>query len=200
MRVVGQHERDARLVVDAVRARGGLAFLMDAVVLDLEIKILAEELAQPERALLRAGVVVVDQLLLDLARETAGEADQPLGVLREQRPVDARADVKALGKGCRDEIAEVPVARLVFAQQDQVGIVVVAAVLLVAEIARRHIDLAADDRLDARAAAGLVEGDCAVHHAVIGDRDGALSQLFDALGQRVGPAGAVEQGVFAVHM
>ena len=200
VRVVGQHERDARLAADAVAAAGGHALLADAVVLDLEIEVLAEDLAQPQRALLRAGVVVVDELLLDLARETAREADEALGMLFEHGPVDARLDVKALGEGHRHEIAEVAVARLVLAQQNQVGIVVVAAVLLVRHAARGDVDLAADDGLHARLAAGLVKGHGAEHHAVIGQRDGLLAQLLDALCERVDAAGAVEQGVFAVDV
>ena len=121
MRVVGQHEGDARLAPDAVAAAGGHALLADAVVLDLQIEVLAEDLAQPQRALLRSGVVVVDDLLLDLAGETAGETDQPLGMFFEQRPVDAGLDVKALGEGGRHEIAEIAVARLVPAQQKPRG-------------------------------------------------------------------------------
>ena len=200
MRVVRQHQRDARLAVEAVVGVGRHALLADAVVLDLEIKVLAEPFAQPERPLLRALIVVVDQLLLDLAGKTAGEADQPLGVLFEQRPVDAGLDVKAVGKGHRDKVAEIAVARLVFAQQYQVRIVVVAAVLAVGHVARSDIDLAADDGLDPLGAAGLVKGDGAVHHTVVGERDGALPQLLDALGQLVRAAGAVEQGIFAVDV
>ena len=200
MRVVRQHQRDARLAVETVVGVGRHALLADAVVLDLEIKVVAEALAQPERPLLCALVVVMDQLLLDLAGEAARETDKPLRVLFQQGPVDAGLDVKAVGKGHGDEIAEIAVARLVFAQQDQMRIVVVAAVLAVGHIARGDIDLAADDGLDALGAAGLVKGDGAVHHTVVGERDGALPQLLDALRQLVRAARAVEQGIFAVDV
>ena len=62
------------------------------------------------------------------------------------------------------------------------------------------IPSAADDGLDPLGAAGLVKGDGAVHHTVVGERDGALPQLLDALGQLVRAAGAVEQGIFAVDV
>ena len=200
MRVVRQHQRDARLAVETEVGVGRHALLADAVVLDLQIKVLAEELAQPKGPLLRALVVVVDQLLLDLAGETAGETHEPLCVLRKQRPVDAGLDVKAFGEGHRDEIAQVAIARFVLAQQYQMRIVVVPPVLAVGPVARRDIDLAADDGLDALGAAGLVKGHGAVHHAVVGQRDGVLPQLLDALCQLVRAAGAVEQGIFAVYM
>ena len=198
--VVGQHQGDARLPVKAVVAVGRQTLLPDAVVLDLQIKVLAEELAQPQGPLLRAGVVVVDQLLLDLAGETAGEADEALGVLLQQRPVDAGLDVKAVGEGHGDQIAQIAVALLVFAQQNQMGIVVVPAVLAVGHIPGRHIDLAADDGLDPLGPAGFIEGHGAVHHAVVGERHGALPQRLDAFGQGVCAAGAVQEGIFAVDM
>ena len=80
------------------------------------------------------------------------------------------------------------------------AVLVVQAVLPVEPGTRGDIDLAADDGLDARLAAGLVEGDGAVHDAVVGDGQGRLSQLLGALRQPVRPAGAVEQAVLGMHM
>ena len=68
-------------------------------------------------------------------------------MLVQNRPVYARLNVKALGEARGDEVAEVAVACLILAQEDQVRIVIVNAVLLIAHVARRDIDLAADDRL-----------------------------------------------------
>ena len=48
--------------------------------------------------------------------------------------------------------------------------------------------------------AGAVEIDRAVHYAVVGDRDGVLSQLLYTLCQLFDAAGAVEQGILAMHM
>ena len=121
-------------------------------------------------------------------------------MLVQYRPVYARLNIEALGKAGGDEIAEVAVARLILAQEDQVRIVVVNAVLLIAHVARRDIDLAADDRLYARGLAGTVEIDSTVHYAVIGDRDGVLPQLLYTLRQLFDAAGAVEQGILAMHM
>ena len=121
-------------------------------------------------------------------------------MLMQQRPVDAGLEIKALGEGHADEITEVAVAGLIFAQEDQVGVGVVDAVLLVMARARRDIDLAADDRLDASGLAGLVKGHRAVHHAVVGHGQRRLPQLFGAFGQLLDAAGAVEQRILGMHM
>ena len=46
-----------------------------------------------------------------------------------------------------------------------------------------EVDLAAEDRLDPVLAAGLVELDRAVHHAVVGEPEGGLAELGGALGE-----------------
>ena len=200
VRVVRQRKGDARLVVDAQDAPGGRVLLGDAVALDLEVEVVAEDLAQLQRPLPGLFVLAVDYLARDVAGEAAGEADQTLGVLAQQRPVDARLDVEALGEAHGDEIAEVAVARLVLAQQDEVGVAVVDAVLAVGQRAGRDIDLAAGYGLDAGLAAGAVEVDRAVHDAVVGDGQRVEAQSLGALGEGVYPALAVEQAVFRMHM
>ena len=201
VRVVGEREGDAGVTVEADELARGALLLLDAVILDLEIEVLlAEGLPQHEGALFGALVFVVDQRLRDLAREAAGQADQPLGVLGEELPVDAGPDVKALDEALGDQIAEVAVAGLVAAEEDEVGVVVVQAVLLLRAAARGDIDLAADDGLDPLGDAGLIEVHRAVHDAVVGDGEGGLPQLPGALGNPVDAAGAVEQGIFGMDM
>ena len=118
----------------------------------------------------------------------------------EQLPVDTGLDVKALGEAAGHQIAQVPIALLVPAQQDQVGVVVVRAVLLLEAAAGRHIDLAPDDGPDALGEAGLVKGHRAVHDPVVGDGEGGLPQGLGLFGDLVDPAGPVQQGVFGMHM
>ena len=55
---------------------------------------LAEKRVELKSARLRPGIVAVDELLRYLPREAAGKADQPLGVLMQQRPVDAGLYIK----------------------------------------------------------------------------------------------------------
>ena len=63
----------------------------------------------------------------------------------QQLKVNARLDVKALGKRLGDHVGEVAVALLVLAQKDKVARLGVKLVLLVKARAGRDIDLAADD-------------------------------------------------------
>ncbi len=103
----------------------------------------------------------VDRLLLllgadagrDLALQAAAQADQPLRVLREQLLVDARLVVEALGVAGRDELDQVVVALVGLGEQDQVVRRLARRAALRPPIARRDVDLAAEDRIDARACA-----------------------------------------------
>ena len=63
-----------------------------------------------------------------------------------------------------------------------------------------EVDLAADDRLDAVLRARLVQLDGAVHHAVVGQRQGRLVERRGALRERVDLARAVEQRVLGVNV
>ena len=63
-----------------------------------------------------------------------------------------------------------------------------------------HVRLGADDRGDARAAAGRVEVEDPVHVAVVGDAEGRLAVL-GRLGHDVAdPGGPVEHRVLGVHV
>ena len=63
-----------------------------------------------------------------------------------------------------------------------------------------NIDLAADDRLDARGLGGFIEIDTAVHDAVVGDGNGSLVQFLDPAHDAVNAAGAVQEAVFGMNM
>ena len=171
-------------------ARGGV-LVRDAVALKLKVEVLAKGLTQFQGLPLGLVVAAGDYLLRNVAGQAAGEADKALRVPVEQRPVDARLYVEALHKAHGDEVAEVAVARLVLAQEDEVGVLRVHAVLPVRAPARGDVDLAADDGLHALFHAGLVEGDGAVHDAVVGDGEAREAELPGAPGQGLHAAGAV---------
>ena len=201
MRVVRDDKRYSCLAVQLYESVTGALLLLYAVVLNFQIKVpFAEKLAELQRLGPGPFIVPAYERLRNFAGETAGETYESLGMLTQQRPVYARLDIKALGKGRRDQIAEISVAGLVFAQEYQMGILIIGAMLLVAHTARSDIDFAADDRLDAGGLARAVKVDRSVHDAVIRDRDRVLSQLLYALCQQVYAAGPVEQGIFTVHM
>ena len=64
----------------------------------------------------------------------------------------------------------------------------------------RHIDLAADNRLDARFLRRLIEINDAVHSAVVGNGNGSLPQLLYPMHELFDPAGAIQQAVLRMNM
>ena len=72
--------------------------------------------------------------------------------------------------------------------------------LLVMKRAGGHIDLAADNRLDAGLSAGFIESHSSVHDAMIRHGKSGHVQLFRALSNLVDAAGTVEQGILGMDM
>ena len=199
--VVGAHQGDARLFVDAGQARDNGGVVLQPVVLELQVVIPpAEEGVHLHRVGLGPLVVAVSDAAGQLPGEAGGEAHQALVALPQEVQVDAGLDVKALGVGLAHHMGEVAVARLVFAQQDEVAGRAVQLVDPVEAGAGGHIDLTADDGLDPLRLAGPVKVDDAVHVAVVGNGDGGLAQLLDPLGQLRDAAGPVQEGVFGVDV
>ena len=62
MRVVRHDERNARLARKSAQPERGLAFVRNAVVLNFQEEVLAEQLAQLKRLFLRALVIVGDDV------------------------------------------------------------------------------------------------------------------------------------------
>ena len=201
MGVVGHHQRQARILGKAQDAAVDLLLLRQAVILQLQEKTtLAEDLRQLQCIGLGALVVSCPQSAGNPASQTGRQGDQALGMLPQQVQIHTGLDIKTVQKALGDQIAEVFIARLVFAQQHQVLGLVVHAVDPVGHGAGRHIDLAADDGLDARRLGRAVKVNDAVHDAVVRDRHGGLSQLGSPLDKLPDAAGAVEQAVFRMHM
>ena len=201
VRVVRHNHRKARLPRDAPQAVVDLALLGEALILQFQIEIpLAENFGVFQRRLLRRRIVVVVQILRHSAHKARREADQSLVVLAQQIHIHARAVVKALDKAAGDHIAEIAVAGFVLAQQNQMIRLAVKRVYLVKARARRDIDFAPDDGLDARGLRRAVEVDHAVHDAVVGDGNRLLPDLLYARHQIADAARAVQQAVFRMQM
>lgn len=79
-------------------------------------------------------------------------------------------------------------------------VVAVDLIYLIEAGAGGHIDLAADDGLDARLLGRFVELDAAVHDAVVGDGDGVLTALLDTVHKLVDAAGTVQKAVFGMDV
>ena len=201
--VVGAHQGDTRLPVQAQDALVHLALGGDAVVLELQVvAVLPKELPHFQGHLFGFVVLPRHEELGDLAAQAGGQGDEPAAVLPQQVQVDTGLDVKALQKGLRDHVGEVAVALLVAAQQHQVreGGVVLVDLLKAGAAPGRHIDLAADDRLHPRILAGPVEVDDAVHDPVVGDGNRLLADVLYPLHQLFDAAGPVQQGKLSMQV
>ena len=201
--VVGTHQWDACLLVEAQQALVDHRLIADAVVLELQIEaILPKDVPHLQGEGLGALVVPVDQPLGDLPGQARGQGDQPLAVGAQKGHVNAGLDVEPLYKPHADQVAEIPVALIVPAKQHQMAALRIQLMDLVkpGPAGGRDIDLTADNGLDSLFFAGPVEVDGAVHDAVVRHRHGGLPQLLDPSGQAVNPAEAVQQAVLCVDM
>jgi hypothetical protein len=131
---------------------------LDPVALQLEPEVLRpEEVAQLDRRALGLGELPRLHEVADLAREAAREALEALGVTREGRLVDARAEGVALEVRGRRELEEVLVAATVAREQRQVVVGVLRLVVRFPVGLARDVDLAPDQRLQTGLARLLVE-------------------------------------------
>jgi len=112
--------------------------------------------------------------------------------------VDARPVVKAFELGQAGELEQVLVARHVLGQQQQVVGLLVLAGQAVGHLGPRQVALHTDDGLDARVGGGLPELHRAVHHPVIGQRQGGLAQRLGPRHELRDARQAVEERVFGM--
>ena len=191
-------QRQAGLVGELQQPHVHLLVLLEPGVLQLDVhRVAPVDLHQPVELHPGARVVVLQQRLVDAAREAARERDQPAGVALQQLEVDAGLVVEALEVAEGDELDEVVVAGRRLGDQRQVGPVALVRRLLRAPVLD-DVDLAADDRPDARLAREAVELDRAGHGAVVGERDGGHLQLGGPLDQLADAARPVEDRVLRV--
>jgi hypothetical protein len=111
-----------------------------------------------------------------------------------------RLVVEALGVARRHQLDEVLEADLVLGQQHQVVGGLARRAALVAAVARGHVDLAAQDRVDAALARRVVEHHRREHVAVFGDGQRRHAHLLRLVEQLVDAACAVEQRELGVQV
>ena len=173
------------------------------MVLELQVvAVLPEQL--PHLQGHRPGLLIVprQQQPGELPAQTGGAGDQTAAVLPQQVHVDPWLDVEPLQIGLGHHVGEVAVALLVPAQEDQMAGLRVQLVDLLEPGAAPggHIDLTADDGLDARRLTGLIEVDHPIHHPVVGDGHRLLPQVLHPLHQFLDAAGPVQQGKLCMEM
>lgn len=178
-------------------------FLVHIVIHQLDEEVVgAEDVEIFVQRLFGPLLVALQIVLRNFAADAGARADQPLAVLSEQLLVDPRLVMEAVLVGGGHHLAEVPVALLVLAEQNQVETAAVERLVRieVAPVAGGDIRFDADDRIDSRAGEDLVELLDAAHIAVVGDGHGRHVVLFGELDQSLDGAGAVEQTVMGVEV
>ncbi len=156
MRVVGSHQRNAGFLRQPVHLRGDQLVLIQAMILNFQ-----KEIALAENILIRvrqaAGFVVAigHQRFVDVAAQAGRERDDPSGMLRQQIFIDARLVIEALQKASGNQLNQVAIALLVFAEQHQMVVAIRIRARLVALL--RDVNLAADDRMHALGLGGFVK-------------------------------------------
>ncbi len=201
--VVGRHQRQVETGSDLGQPPVDRGLLGDEVLLQLEEEaVVVEDLRHLPGAALGLLRAVEQQQGGDLPTETGSQRDEPLVVLAQQFPVDARPVVEPFPVSGRDQVAEVAVADGVLAEQEQMvgSFRGTPGVGLLETGAGSDVDLAADDRLDPRPPSLAVELQGAEHVAVVGDRQGRHAELFGLLHQIADLDGPVEEAVLAVQV
>ena len=200
MGVVGCNQRDARFPCKADQKRQHLLLLLQAVILYLNVVIaLPEQIVIIKGRVFRFFVVARQEGLGDLARKARRKAHQTLVVLLQHLFINPGLGIKALDEARGHQLDQVFVAGFILAQQHQM-VRAVDPVHLVEPGAGSHIDLAADDRLNACLFGCLVKIHTAIHCAMIGNGNGGLPQLLHPVENFIDPAGAVQQAVFGMDM
>ena len=195
----GSDDRPADLGGDPCDPLVCLVLLGDPVDLKLEVDVLGpEDLDQVVDVGARLGRVVVDQPAAEARCQAAGQRDHALGVLGEQVEVDVGlAAPQPLEEAGRRQLDQVLEAGIGLGEQRQV--VALELDRVVAHVVD-EIGLEAQDRLDPVLLARFVELQGPVHDAVVGQPEGRLAQFGGPLGERVDPAGAVQQRVLRVDV
>ena len=197
--VGGGHQRDALVLGELGQPGVDVELVLHPVGLDLE-----EEGVGLEDVAVLAGhapgavVIALPEEARDLAAQAGGQADQPLGVLAQQRLVDARVVVEALGEGLGGEQPEVGPALGVPGQQDEVAADPLGPVA--APLVAGDVGLHAEDGLHPGLPGLLVEVDGAEEVAVVGDRHRRHPLPLDRGEQVLDADGAVQQRVERVQV
>src|SRR5262249_7145696 len=167
-----------------------------------EVMVLAEDLLVPAGGLPGLRGVAGAQHPRHLGVQAPREDQEPVGMPGQELAIDPRLVIEPLEERPRDQLDEVLVARAIADQHGEMVGALVAPVLRAPLLAaaRRDVELAADDRLDAGLHRRVVEIDRAEEIAVIGQRDRRELELLGLGDELLELGGAVEQAVLGMHM
>ncbi len=173
MHIVRGHYLGPYLAGNLNQKRQVADFLLDTVVLDLDVEVLAEHPLQLQGKFLGAVIIPCGKPARYAARKACGQAYEAFGVLREDLVIYFRLVIEAVHKGNGVQLHQIPVPSLVLGEENQV----LSCGILDSNVLR-HVELAPDYVLDARLGALLREVQRAVHVAVVRNGHGIYAVLF----------------------
>ena len=175
--------------------------LRNAMILEFQIEIaFSEDVFHLQGIIPGIFIIFIQQILLNTASQASRQRYQTFVVFFQKRDIYSGLSVKTICIGFGNHIAEVFIAFAVFAQQNQMVRIVIDAVSTVAHQSACGINLTADDRLDPGSLCRLIKINAAIHHAVVGDGNGALPKFLDPIHHRINAAGTVQKAIFRMHM
>ena len=137
--------------------------LGNAVILQFKIEVsFAEDLCKLFSMRSRACIIAARDRTRYKSGKTCRKCDQAFRMCAQQIHIYTRLLVKALGKGFGDNINEVFIPLLIFAQENKMVTREIASAILVKACTLCNVYLTADDRFDSLSFACLIKCDCTV--------------------------------------
>ena len=200
--IIRRHQLDAGFCREAHQLLIDHPLLRDAVILQFQEEIaFSENLLIPQCGLFSHLVLVPHHRTRHLTCKAGGKRDNALVILFQNLHVDTRLIVKSIDKARRNNLHQIGIARIIFRQQNQMVVPVLSAAGFAVETGtRRHVNLTAEDRLDALRAGFFIKIDTAEHDAVIGDRGAVHAKFFDSGDVLFDLVRAVQKAVFGMYM
>ena len=198
--VVGHHQRKSCFPGKSGQSLIDGDLFGNAVILQFQVEIALPKNPRQLQRVVFGGFIVLLQVVRHCTGQAGRQGDETLVVLFKQGKIHSGLAVEAVGKCLGHQQAQVFVALAVFTQQHKMEGLVVQLGNAVCHGPAGHINLAADDGLDAGSLGSLVKINAAVHDAVVGDGDSGLPQLLHPVHHAADAAGAVKEAIFRMYV
>ena len=152
-----------------------------------------------QRDLLRLLIGYIQNISGHLPCQTCARCNNAPAVFPQKLLIHARLIIKPFGKAIGNQLNQIMVALIIFCQKHQM-IIAAALALLCEARALRHINLTAENRLDAGLQCRLVKFHRTIHRTVVGDGNAVHPQLLYPLHKLLYLSRAVQKAVFRMNM